>query len=133
VILLVPAVQADRPHVVGLAEPLRLALGELGATQPPADEEVLSLVTVIGRSTPATLARLGSPPVVAVVVPFVVVVVTVVAASWLLLSASPEVTSVVSVGPVGSPLLGLADQDQEEGEQEESEEESHVEISQVSG
>ena len=42
-ILLVPAVQADRPHVVGLAEPLRLALGELGATQPPADEEVLSL------------------------------------------------------------------------------------------
>ena len=42
-VLLVPAVQADRPHVVGLAEPLRLALGELGATQPPADEEVLSL------------------------------------------------------------------------------------------
>ena len=38
-----------------------------------------------------------------------------------------------SVVPVGSPLLGLADQDQEEGEQEESEEESHVEISQVSG
>ena len=42
-ILLVPVVQADRPHVVGLAEPLRLALGELGATQPPADEEGLSL------------------------------------------------------------------------------------------
>ena len=42
-ILLVPAVQADRPHVVGLAEPLSLALSELGATQPPADEEVLPL------------------------------------------------------------------------------------------
>jgi len=131
VVLLVPAVQADRPHVVGLAEPLRLALGELGAAQPPADEEVLSLVTVIGRVTPATLARLGSPPVVAVIVPLVVV--SVVAASWLLLSASPELASVVSVVPVGSPLLSLADQDQEEGEKEESEEESHVEISQVSG
>ena len=43
VVLLVPAVQADRPHVVGPAEPLRLALGELGATQSPADKEVLSL------------------------------------------------------------------------------------------
>ena len=42
-VLLVPAVQADRPHVVGPAEPLRLALGELGATQSPADKEVLSL------------------------------------------------------------------------------------------
>ena len=42
------------------------------------------LVTVIGRVTPATLARLGSPPVVVVplvVVTVVVVVVTVVAAS----------------------------------------------------
>ena len=86
---------------------------------------------MIGRVTPATLARLGSPPVVAVVVPLVVV--SVVAASWLLLSASPELASVVSVVPVGSPLLSLADQDQEEGEKEESEEESHVEISQVSG
>jgi len=137
VVLLVPAVQADRPHVVGLAEPLRLALGELGATQPPADEEVLSFVAVIGCSTPATLPSLGSSPVVVavVVVPGVVVpgvVVPVVAASWLLLSASPQLTSVFPVVPVG-PLLGLADQDQEEGEQEESEEESHDEISQVSG
>ena len=92
---------------------------------------------MIRRCTPATLASLGSSPVVAVVVvvvPGVVVsvVVPVVAASWLLLSASPQLTSVVPVVPVGPPL-GLADQDQEEGEQEESEEESHVEISQVSG
>merc|ERR1712038_519402 len=134
VVLLVPAVQADRPHVVGLAEPLRLALGELGATESPADEEALSFVTVIRRCTPATLASLGSSPVGVVVVPGVVVsvVVPVVAASWLLLSASPQLTSVVPVVPVG-PSLGLADQDQEEGEQEESEEESHDEISQVSG
>lgn len=91
---------------------------------------------MIGCSTPATLPSLGSSPVVVavVVVPGVVVpgVVPVVAASWLLLSASPQLTSVFPVVPVG-PLLGLADQDQEEGEQEESEEESHDEISQVSG
>ena len=43
VILLLPAVQTDGPHVVGLAEPLSLALSELGATQPPADKEVLTL------------------------------------------------------------------------------------------
>ena len=92
-------------------------------------------VTVIGRVTTTTLPRLGSPPVVAVVViPLVVVsvvvVVVVVAASGLLLSASPELTSVV---PVIWSSLGLADQDQEQGEQEEGEEESHDEISQVSG
>ena len=42
-VLLVPAVQAHRPHLVGPAEPLGLALGELGAAQPPTDEEVLTL------------------------------------------------------------------------------------------
>ena len=42
-VLLVPAVQADGPHVVGPAELLGLALGEPGAAHPPADEEALSL------------------------------------------------------------------------------------------
>ena len=80
---------------------------------------------MIGRLTPTTLPRLGSPPVVVpVVVSVVSIVVPVVAASLLLLSASPQLASVV---PVRSPL-GLADEDQEEGEEEEGEEESHDEI-----
>ena len=80
---------------------------------------------MIGRLTPTTLPRLGSPPVVVpVVVSVVSIVVPVVAASLLLLSASPQLASVV---PVRSPLC-LADEHQEDGEEEEGEKESHDEI-----
>ena len=74
-------------------------------------------------SSPA-LVRLPRPLLVPAGVPVVV------PASLLLLSAGPQLAAVVPV-PVGSPL-GVADQDQEEGEEEEGEE-SHDDMNQVSG
>jgi len=120
VILLLPAVQTDGPHVVGLAEPLGLALCELGASQPPADQEVLASVFMIGFVPPSTLASISSPAPRG----GAVVVSVVVATSLLLLSTSSQLAPVV---PVWS-LLGLADQDQDQGEQEEGEEEFHGDL-----
>ena len=62
--LLARAVQADRPHAVGAAEGIALALGEVVAAHPPAHQEVLStelvvrLVTAPTSSSPTTFVLL---------------------------------------------------------------------------
>ena len=43
------SISPDILHIVLPAEPLRPGLGELGAAQPPADDEVLATKLVIGR------------------------------------------------------------------------------------
>ena len=158
-VLLLPAVQADGPHVVGLAEPLALGLCELGASHPPTDEEVLALTQSLLIFTNSQAEFTGFcqkvssavqcsavlstyfvfmigfvPPSTLASLPSPTpwvgaVVVPIGVATSLLLSTSSQLAPVV---PVWSPL-GLADQDHEEGEQEEGEEESHGHLGMRSG
>jgi len=76
VILLGAAVNADGDHVVRGTEPLSVLLSELGAANPPADQEVLSLIFIVGSVSSSTATTLLGSPVVASVVVAVVVVVS---------------------------------------------------------
>jgi len=79
VVLLGAAVQADGHHVVGGTEPLCVLLRELGAPNPPAHQEVLTLIFVVGSVSPSAVsAFLGSPVVASVVVTVVVSIVVIV-------------------------------------------------------
>jgi len=79
VILLGAAVNADGDHVVGGTEPLSVLLSKLGAANPPADQEVLSLIFIVGSVSSSTATTLlGSPVVASVVVAVVAVVASVV-------------------------------------------------------
>jgi len=79
VILLGAAVNADGDHVVRGTEPLSVLLSELGAANPPADQEVLSLIFIVGSVSSSTATTLlGSPVVASVVIAVVVVVASVV-------------------------------------------------------
>jgi len=78
VILLGAAVNADGDHVVRGTEPLSVLLSELGAANPPADQEVLSLIFIVGSVSSSTATTLLGSPVVASVVVAVVVVIAIV-------------------------------------------------------
>jgi len=78
VILLGAAVNADGDHVVRGTEPLSVLLSKLGAANPPADQEVLSLIFIVGSVSSSTATTLLGSPVVASVVVAVVVVIAVV-------------------------------------------------------
>ena len=58
--LLGAVVDADWSHSIGSAEPLTLALGEAGAAQPPAHQEVLTSKLMIGSMTSTTASASSS-------------------------------------------------------------------------
>jgi len=58
--LLGAVVDADWSHSIGSAEPLALALGEAGAAQPPAHQEVLTSKLMIGSMTSTTASASSS-------------------------------------------------------------------------
>lgn len=73
-ILLGAAVNADGDHVVGGTEPLSVLLSKLRAANPPADQEVLALIFIVGSVSSSTATTLLGSSVVASVVVAVVVV-----------------------------------------------------------
>jgi len=107
VILLGAAVNADGDHVVRGTEPLSVLLSELGAANPPADQEVLSLIFIVGSVSSSTATTLlGSPVVASVVIAVVVVsVVVVVVSEGSLPSLSQLLTPKIVWSPVWPPLL----------------------------
>jgi len=109
VILLGAAVNADGDHVVGGTEPLSVLLSKLGAANPPADQEVLSLVFIVGSVSSSTATTLLGSPVVASVVVAVVVVspVVVVVSEGSLPSLSQLLTPKIVWSPVWPPLLAI--------------------------
>jgi len=108
VILLGAAVNADGDHVVRGTEPLSVLLSELGAANPPADQEVLSLIFIVGSVSSSTATTLlGSPVVASVVVAVVVVIaiVVVVVSEGSLPSLSQQPTPKIVWSPVWPSLL----------------------------
>jgi len=110
VILLGAAVNADGDHVVRGTEPLSILLSKLGAANPPADQEVLALVFIVGSVSSSTATTLLGSPVVASVVVVVAIVVVVSGASLPSFSQplTPKIVVVVVVwSPVWPPLLSI--------------------------
>jgi len=109
VILLGAAVNADGDHVVRGTEPLSVLLSKLGAANPPADQEVLSLIFIVGSVSSSTATTLlGSPVVASVVVVAIVVVVSGASLPSFSQPLTPKIVVVVVVwSPVWPPLLSI--------------------------
>jgi len=131
VILLGAAVNADGDHVVRGTEPLSVLLSKLGAANPPADQEVLSLIFIVGSVSSSTATTLlGSPVVASVVVAVVVVVV-----SKGSLPSLSQLTTVVIADrpPVWPPTVIIIpltkDNAKDKNEDEDTEEDPHGDVS----